>query len=132
MAKSLGVTGWSEHEDSLFVHTDGEPVIQLVMKDVNPGGMQPGEADLHLTSSETRLYFTELGPWKLAFKANPLAAKVSKAVLSGLPAGAKCDITIDDQTSTLTADAAGRLLVQLPPGASVIIDAQRSRYAQLR
>jgi hypothetical protein len=132
LARSPGVTGWVRHEDSLYVHTDGRPAVRLHLKDAPADPPPAGTVDLHLTSSTSSLKFSEVGQWKSIFRVNPLAIAPVNVVFSGVPVGSICDVTINSSLAKVTADAKGRVALTLPPGANVVVDAQRSRYASLR
>lgn len=132
LPRSQGVLGWIKHGDSLFVHTDGRQSITLRLEDAAPEPPQPGKSFLHLASSSSRLDFSEMTPWKAAFRVDEKAMRSTTVVFSGLPAASICDLTINNAPSTLSADAQGRLSLSLPAGATVTIDAQRSRFALLR
>lgn len=132
LARSQGVVGWIRHGDSLLVHTDGRPSIHLRLEDASPEPPPAGKSFLHLAASNSRLDFSELTPWKTTFRVDEKAMRTTSVVFSGLPAASVCDLTINNTPSTLSADAQGRLSLSLPAGATVTIDAQRSRFALLR
>lgn len=131
MVASKGITGWTEHSGSIYVHTDGRRNAELQLTDPLPGAPEAKAAHLYLTGSQTELEFQELSPWKASFtaKGNLTASPVEFA---GLPAKTSCDVTINGHLTTLVTDDQGHLRLSVPPNANVILDASRSRYASLR
>ncbi|MBL9115473.1 MAG: hypothetical protein JNJ83_10750 [Verrucomicrobiaceae bacterium] len=132
LGRSEGVTGWVTHQNSVYVHTDGRHVVNLVFRDGGDEPPKPGNTELRLVSSSAGLKFEEFGPWKIKFVVNPLVMTPVNVVFSGVPANSSCDLTVNDARSNLSADALGQLKFQIPPGAHIVLDAQRTRYALLQ
>lgn len=123
LAQCKGVTGHSQHGDSIYVHTSGLPVTELVLADA--GKTEPR---LRLASSSAEIRFAALEAGKAEFDVTDV--RPVEVELAGLPPKAACRVTINDQRSTATADDAGLLKLSLPPVAHVTLDA--SRYDFLR
>jgi len=130
MQKCRGVTGWTEHADSLYVHTNGQPRVELLLEAAKPEPAAPAEAHLFLASSTAEIEFQQLAAWKTQFQTTSLRAVTVE--FGGLPARATCAVTINKAASQVTADDRGRLILSLPPEATVTLDADRSKYALLR
>jgi len=130
MDQCQGVTGWTEHAGSIYIHTNGQPRVELKLGDARPEPPAPAEAHLFLASSTAEIEFQQLAAWKAQFHTRSLRAVTVE--FGGLPAGATCAVTINQVASQVSADAKGRLTLSLPPDAVVTLDADRSRYALLR
>jgi len=130
MDQCQGVTGWTEHAGSIYVHTNGQPRVELKLGDARPEPPAPAEAHLFLASSTAEIEFQQLAGWKAQFHTRSLRAVTVE--FGGLPAGATCAVTINKVASQVSADAKGRLTLSLSPDAVVTLDADRSRYALLR
>lgn len=130
LAACKGVTGWTHHEGSLYIHTSGERNTELKLTDPTPGAPLAAKAHLRLVASLAEIKFSEFSAWKAAFQISGMAG--SPVEFAGLPSGISCDVTIDGKLSTVTADALGHLQLSLPPNAQVVLDATRSRYASVR
>ncbi len=130
---SEGILGWVPHADSILISTDGRPAVRLKMQNpVAAAANSKPEPHLRLLSATAQLEFDELSAWKTTFKVDEKAMKTATVVFSGLPEASRCDLTIDNTPSTVSADTQGRLSLSLRPGATVTIDAQRARFALLR
>jgi len=125
-----GVTGWTEFQDSLYVHTNGSQRIELILKTAQPEPPAPANAHLFMVSSDAEIRFSSLAAWTAGFEVQGLVPCTVE--FGGLPAKAVCDMVINDVPSKLTADERGHLHVSLPAAARVTLDANRSRYALLR
>jgi hypothetical protein len=130
--RSRGVTGWTVHEKEVYIHTDGSQVVDLALGEGTDEAPAPGNTRLRLMSATEKVTFSQLDRWKALFVVNPLAMRPVNVVFSGVPANSSCDLTVNDSSSNLTANSQGQLQLQLPPGAHVVLDAQRTRYALLR
>ncbi len=130
MSQCKGVTGYTEHEGSLYIHTRGQPRTEIVLSDTPTEPPPRNSAHLYLATSSAEIHFSELEAWKAEFQVESLRPVVAQ--FSGLPAKAVCDITIDNTLSQQTTDAKGHLQLSLPQNARVTIDANRSRYAVLQ
>jgi hypothetical protein len=125
IALSSGVTGYTEHGDSLHIHTRGLPETEIVIAD--PDKATP---HLRLASSSAEIAFSEFDVLKAAFEVKDL--RPVQVEFAGLPAKAVCQVTINDTRNRLAADDDGVLKLALPATARVTLDASRSRYALLR
>ena len=130
MEKCSGVTGWTEHAGSLYVHTNGQPRVELQLGDAKPEPAAPAEAHLFLASSTAEIEFQQLAAWNAKFHTTSLRAVTVE--FGGLPALATCAVTINNVASQVSTDDRGRLTLSLPPEATVTLDADRSKYALLR
>lgn len=130
LAQCRGVTGWTEHHDSIYIHTRGQPVTELVLVDEPSGPVTAKTARLRLASCTAEIRFSEFDSLKVAFSVRDL--RPVTAEFAGLQPKAVCEVTINAAASRATADPAGHLKLSLPPSAEVILDATRSRYASLR
>lgn len=125
-----GVTGWTEFQDCLYVHTNGSQRIELKLEAPQPEPPPPAKARLFMVSSDAEIRFSSLTAWTTDFQVQGLVPCTVE--FGGLPAAAVCDLVINDVPSKLTADDRGHLHVSLPAAARVTLDANRSRYALLR
>lgn len=130
MAASRGVTGWTVHGGSLYVHTNGQRNTELQLVDSSPGAPAPAAAHLYLSASQAEIQFKSLSPWKADFSVSGLVS--APVEFAGLPAGTACEVTINGTTTSQVSDSLGRVLLTLPPNAHVTLDATRSRYASVR
>jgi len=130
MAHCKGVTGWSLHGDSLYVHTCGLQRTELVLVDAKAEPLAAGESHLYLESSDAEIEFTQLGAWHAEFAVHGL--KPSHLEFGGLPARASGRVFINDQPATIVTDDRGHFTIAPPAVARVRIEFDRSRYASLR
>ena len=110
LAASRGVTGWRVVGEALYVHTDGSPRVELVLSDKPP-------RHLMLESSTAEIQFTKLAASSAAFTVRDVRA--CQVTLAGLPPRATASIMVDGKPSAWTADADGRLRMELPSSATV-------------
>lgn len=120
MARSKGLTGYIRDGDALYIHTRGEPVVEVVLT----GQPVP---HLHLASCTAEVLFKTLTADKADFSVQDL--RPVRATFSGIPAMAKCDVLVNDQPIRLQADAEGILTLNLPPAAKVALDFAAPNYA---
>jgi polysaccharide biosynthesis protein PelA len=125
-SRSNGVTGYTEHEGQLYLHTQGNAETELVMMDREASS----PPHVYLVESSGTMHWHEFAPAKLDFSAQDY--REIEVVLAGLPAGASCDLTINGAVSRPKADAAGRLLLHLPPQARVTLDAASPSHVSTR
>ncbi len=130
MARCKGVSGYIEHEDSVYVHTLGQSVTELVLGDEAEGPVTADTARLRLTSCSAEIAFQTFDPLKVAFTVSDL--RPVEAEFSGLQPKADCQVRVDSSDTRIAADDHGRIKLSLPPSAKVSIDATRSRYASAR
>lgn len=130
MARCSGVTGYIEHQDSIYIHTLGRQVTELVLTDETKEPVTAENARLHLAYSTAEIDFAELDPMKATFSVRDL--RPIHVEFAGLQPKAVCDVTIDSAATRVTADERGHVKISLPGSAKVTLDATRSRYAILR
>ncbi|MCB1209615.1 MAG: hypothetical protein KDK97_09830, partial [Verrucomicrobiales bacterium] len=127
LASSLGVTGWAEKGDDLFIHTNGSAETILKMQDTRIDPPSASEAYLRLVGASSELTVHNHETWKFSFTIKDL--RPTSVMLAGLPAGAECDLSINGELTTQKTDERGRLTLSLPNSADVMVDASRARYA---
>lgn len=127
LAQSTGVTGWVEKGTDIFIHTRGSAETVIKMEDPKPEPPSASEAYLRVVSVSAEIDLHSQEAWKAHFSVADL--RPVTAVLAGLPAGVRVDLSINGDSSVVTTDAGGRFALSLPPTAEVLIDASRSRYA---
>ena len=123
IAQCRGVTGWVREGDQIYLHTSGSKQTEIVL--AAPGEKPTPHAWLAESSAEIR--FREFSPQKFEFDAEDFRAV--ETVFAGLPANAACEVTVNESTSRLKADASGTLTLSLPARCHVILDATHARYA---
>ncbi|MDB6137309.1 MAG: putative signal peptide protein [Verrucomicrobiaceae bacterium] len=129
MERSRGITGWTVFQGALYVHTNGAPRIELMLKAPQAEPAAPADVRLFMVSSDAEIRFSSLASWTAAFEVDGLVPCTVE--FGGLPAKAVCDVTINDAPVKLTTDARGHLSLSLPATARVTLDANHSRYALL-
>jgi hypothetical protein len=112
IARSRGVTGWTRHEDQIYIHTQGNPETELMLADAATVTPHP-----FMEQSSAEVHWQTFSPTRLDFEVHDLRAV--EIVFAGLSKQAVCDITINDRTAQLVADASGRLSLTLPSQARV-------------
>ena len=112
---SRGVTGFVREAGSLYIHTDGRTMVELVLA-ASP------EPRLHLESSTAEISFTRLDKSGADFKTTDLRPSY-QVVLAGAAPRSAWQASINGTPSPLTADAAGRLEFLLPTQSVVKVDA---------
>jgi len=130
MSRCRGVSGYIEHLDSIYIHTLGNSVTEIVMTDEIDGPVTAKAAHLRLASCSAEIEFSEIGPLKVTFSVSDL--RPVAAEFAGLQPKAVCDAVINSAPSRITADDQGRISLSLPASATVTLDATRSRYAIAR
>ena len=130
MARSKGISGYTVHQGSVYIHTLGNTSTELVLTD-EPGGPVTAEtARLRLDSSTAEIEFAELDPLKATFSVADL--RPVEVEFAGLqPKRVSCGGS-NSSISRVTADEQGHVKLFLPPSAKVTLDATRSRYAFAR
>lgn len=130
MARSKGISGYAVHQDSLYIHTLGQNVTELVLGDEPDGPVTAEKARIRLASSSAEIEFSELEALKASFSVRDL--RPVEVEFAGLQPKAVCEATINSATTRVTADDSGVVKLSLPPAATVTLDATRSRYAIAR
>lgn len=130
MARCKGVSGYLEHQDSIYIHTLGERATEIVLTDATAEPITAETARVRLASCSAEIEFSTFDPLKVAFSVADL--RPVQAEFAGLQPKAVCDVTIESSTSRIAADETGTLMLSLPAKAKVILDATRSRYALAR
>lgn len=130
MTRCKGVSGYIEHQDSIYIHTVGERATEIVLTDAAEGPATADTARLRLASCSAEIEFTTFDPLKVVFSVADV--RPAQAEFTGLQPKAACEVTINSSTSRMTADENGTLKLSLPATAKVTIDATRSRYALAR
>jgi len=110
LAASRGVTGWRAVADSVYVHTDGSPRVELSLT-TSPA------THLRLEASTAEIIFTRLAAREAAFTVRDV--RPCQVTLAGLPPRATASISVNGQSSSRQSDADGRLRMELPNEAQV-------------
>jgi hypothetical protein len=116
MALCKGVSGWRRDGGVLYVHTTGQPLVELSISAPN----QPPAAWPHLVGASADV--TVLSQTRKAFHFTVAGWDKVNIELGGLPAGISCALTIGGLASQLTADAAGQAQLSVPPGSQIAVD----------
>ena len=117
-----GVTGYKLEGDALYVHTTGQPLVELKLSppDATPPRwpfLVQSSADVTVEKhTAAALHFTVTGWNKVALE------------LGGLPAGIHCPVTVGSESATLNVDSDGQARLTVPPGTRVQVDIP-SEYA---
>ncbi len=102
---SSGVTGWVETGGQMFVHTSGRPVTDLVL-------VEEPQLHLYLQDSMGEITFEKLDAYQARFRVSDLRPSYTVA-FAGVKPGTAWTLVVNGRESTLTADAAGRLVLTL-------------------
>ncbi|MDB6070233.1 MAG: hypothetical protein JWL81_1404, partial [Verrucomicrobiales bacterium] len=102
---SRNVTGFVREGDSLYIHTNGAPVVDLVL------ASKPAPR-LHLESSVAEIEFTRLDKTGADFLTDDLKPEYS-VVFAGVPPRSGWQAMVNNKPTPLTADAEGRLELRL-------------------
>jgi hypothetical protein len=126
LSRCRGVTGWTEHEGQIYIHTQGLRRTEIVLA---------AEAAAHnprpyLAESSATVRWREFAPRRLELEAEDL--RPMEMIFGGIPSGARCDVTVNSRTSVKTSDSRGFLTLALPAKAHVILDTSRSSHAAAR
>lgn len=113
ISESRGVTGYTVVGEYLYVHTDGSPRVELSLS------FQPS-AHLYLDSSTAEINFAKLESRAASFSVNDL--RPIRVKLGGAIAGALYKLRVNDAISEIKADTKGRLQLDLPETATVIVE----------
>ncbi len=116
LAACSGVTGYRKVGSALYVHTKGERVTQVVL------AAQPAPR-LHLESSQGEISWQELSPRKAQFTVSELRPK-HQVVLAGSAPKQSWQLKLNKVSSTVTADADGRIVLDLSGDAAVSLEAK--------
>lgn len=130
MTRCGGITGFIEQDESIYVHTLGRPLTELVLTDATDAPATADTAHLRLASCTAEIEFENFDPLKITFTVNDI--RPVTAEFAGLQPKAVCELTTGSTTTRVTADEQGRVRLSLPASARVTLDATRSRYASLR
>lgn len=106
LGRSRGITGWNQHGDVAYVHTDGSAEIEIAL------AAQPIAGQLRLQSSTADITFDTFSADALVFKTRDL--RPATVVLAGLPPAVECSVMINGETNTLQTAPDGRLTLTLP------------------
>jgi len=107
-----GVTGFNYGTNVIYIHTDGSPKVELVLSS------RP-KRHPYLISSSAEISFQKLAPDQIAFTVADL--RPITVELGGLPAEAKLNVAVNQESRSVRSDAQGRLTLTLPADAKVII-----------
>lgn len=110
LAASRGVTGWRAVGDSVYVHTDGSPRVELSLN-TSPA------AHLRLETSTAEITFSRLAAREAAFTVRDV--RPCQVTLAGLPPRATVSVAVNGQRSSGQNDPDGRLRLELPNEAKV-------------
>jgi hypothetical protein len=120
VALSNGVTGWIRHGDSLYLHTRGFPVTELVLS------AEPAP-HLRLVKCSAEIEFSNLEATKAEFRVSDL--RPVRVSFAGAPPHASCELVVNGQSMRLQSDAQGFIALSLPATAAVTLDFSAARYA---
>ena len=130
LKRCVGVTGYREHQEALYVHTDGRKQVEIALGDDPLVPTKAEESHMSLASSSAEIQIEEHTALLCRFQVKDL--RPVKTTFAGMLPKTVCDLTINAATSRVTADESGVLSLSLPPSAEVTLDATRSQYAALR
>ena len=115
LSQCKGITGYKQDHDVLYVHTTGQPVVELVLatpgKDLAPWPyLVEATADVTIQrQSRGEMTFSVAGWDRVAIE------------LGGLPSGIQCPMTLAGKPNVLTTGKAGHARMTLPPGSTVSV-----------
>ena len=127
IAQSAGITGYTRHEDQLYLHTDGRKKVEIALASGKDAAPAP---HAFLAESSATVKWQEFTAQKLDLEVNDL--RPVEMIFGGLVPGGGCEVTINSETSRKTADANGFLPLSLPAKAHVTLDTTRSPHAASR
>lgn len=110
MAASQGITGYVVSTNALYIHTDGSTRVNVSLTD------KPA-AHLRLVSSSAEIQFAKLEAKAAQFTVQDVRA--CEVLLGGLPADQAVQVSVNGESSTKQANAAGELALTLPETAKV-------------
>jgi polysaccharide biosynthesis protein PelA len=130
LKQSSGITGWVEHTGSLYIHTNGQPRIELVMTDAKAEPVTESQAQLRLVSSNAKIAFHRMSTHRVEFDFDcPLPGEIEFA---GLPAFQECSLNVDGDIQQVVADAKGHTNLKLPTSGHVILKSNLPHHVSLR
>jgi hypothetical protein len=107
---SRGITGYTSHHDSWYVHTDGSKKSIISLADTPA-------PHLHLTSSSAEIEFHKLNNQLATFRVDDF--RPVTVVLGGIEPGKRALVDVDGTTRKITADQRGMATLELPNCAEV-------------
>lgn len=112
IARSSGVTGWTQHEDQIYIHTSGKSETDLLL-------VEPGKATPHpyLQQCSAEVRWLVFSPTQFDLEVKDLRAV--ELVFAGLAKQSACTVHIDGRDEQHVADDSGRLNLTLPAQARV-------------
>jgi hypothetical protein len=130
LRRCKGVTGWVEHEGDVFIHTSGQPVTELCMRAARAEPALPGAEVLRLVRANALLEWASVGAGQMEFRCKGVVPV--QVELGGMQAGQRCSYNVDGQGQVAMADAQGRVVLQLPTEAHVVVTIESSGYGLVR
>jgi polysaccharide biosynthesis protein PelA len=115
LARSVGVSGWRRHKDTLYIHTTGTKQTEIAL------AKQP-ERHLYLESSTAEIRFQKLSANAAEFQLKDF--RPCRVVMGGLEAGESVNVTVNRNTRAFRADKDGKLWMQFPAESRVKIAAK--------
>lgn len=112
MNRCQGVLGYNRQDGFLYVATDGSGKTRLVMS------RDPGP-HLALESSTAPISFDRLEAKEAAFEVKGWGP--ARVVLTGVPSAASATVVVNEKKGTAKFDSTGRLTLELPDRAKVLI-----------
>ena len=114
LARCIGVTGWSQQGDQLYLHLSGHQRNSIVLSpDATPA------PHVHLVEADRAVDFHHLGPDSARFRLSGRDEAV--VILGGLTPDSAYTITAGGLHSLRRSDAQGRLALAAPPLATISI-----------
>jgi hypothetical protein len=113
LARSPGLTGWNVHRQSAYLHTNGARSVRLVRSPAPA-------AHPRLETSSAAIDFHAFGPRRFEFSVTDL--RPAQVAFAGFAPGTRVRVEADGKSETRTADAAGRLPLELPATARVVLE----------
>ena len=107
-----GVTGFNIGTNVLYIHTDGSPKVELVLS-------SKPKRHPYLVSSSAEISAQSYSPEMVAFTVADL--RPITVVLGGLPPATKLKVAVNQQSRIARSDASGRLTLNLPSEAKVVL-----------
>lgn len=113
LARSDGVIGWVEHQNDIYLHTDGRSVSKIAPRGKN----EPTPLIPRLVSSTADLKFQKRETGDVRFTVKDL--REAEVVLAGFASGAAVVATINEVTTTVKVSEEGVLALVTPAVARV-------------
>jgi hypothetical protein len=112
LAQCVGVSGWRRHKDTLYIHTTGRKQTEIALT-------RDSKRHLYLESSTAEIRFQHLSAGSAEFQLKDF--RPCRVVMGGLNAAQNVSVTVNRNTRGFAADKEGKLRMEFPAEARVLI-----------